>query len=47
MSNRETLASVKANLLHEALQRAIKIAPTKGAGFDKAAGRCSNRESQA
>lgn len=38
MSNRETLASVKANLLHEALQRAIKIAPTKGAGFDKAAG---------
>lgn len=38
MSNRETICSVKANLLHEALQRAIKIAPTKGAGFDKAGG---------
>ena len=35
---RTTIASVRANLLHEALQRATNVAPTKGAGFDKAGG---------
>jgi DNA polymerase III sliding clamp (beta) subunit (PCNA family) len=35
---RTTICTVKANLLHEALQRAIRVAPSKGAGFDKAGG---------
>ena len=35
---RSHICSVSAHLLHEALQRAIRVAPTKGAGFDKAGG---------
>ena len=35
---RTTICTVKANLLHEALNRAIRVAPSKGAGFDKAGG---------
>src|SRR6478752_2381202 len=35
---RQLLATVRANLLHEALTRAVKVAPTKGAGFDRAGG---------
>lgn len=35
---RQLLATCKVNLLHEALGRAVKVAPTKGAGFDKASG---------
>ena len=35
---RTLVCSVRANLLHEALQRAVRIAPTKGAGRDKAGG---------
>ena len=35
---RTTIVTVRANLLHEALQRAVNVAPTKGAGFDKAGG---------
>ena len=35
---RSHICSTRAYLLHEALQRAIRVAPTKGAGFDKAGG---------
>jgi DNA polymerase III beta subunit, C-terminal domain len=35
---RSHICSVRAYLLHEALQRAVRVAPTKGAGFDKAGG---------
>ena len=35
---RTLICSVRANLLHEALSRAVRVAPTKGAGRDKAGG---------
>lgn len=35
---RSLICCVRTFLLHEALQRAVRIAPTKGAGYDKAGG---------
>jgi hypothetical protein len=36
--SRSLICAIRANLLHEALTRAIRVAPSKGAGFDKAGG---------